>query len=184
MRKSLVKSSYRGQDSRINIKTRGTNALPVFPENIIVITAEEKQRIDTDNLLEYVDAMDLRAYGLIPEIVGRLPVITYLEPLDRDSLRRILVEPKNALVRQYEKLFEMDGMKLTIEPAVLDLIVDTSIKNKLGARGLRSIFEKVMTDAMFEAPALGKKTFTLTTGYAREKLTPSSSFKDNRRNKN
>ena len=137
---------------------------------IIGFGAEEKQRIDKDNLLEYVDAMDLRAYGLIPEIVGRLPVITYLDQLDRDSLKRILTEPKNALLRQYEKMFELDGIKLEIEPEVLDLIVDTALKNKLGARGLRSICEKVMADAMFEAPSSRKKTFRLTAEYAKERL--------------
>jgi len=137
---------------------------------IIGFGAEEKQRIDKDNLLEYVDAMDLRAYGLIPEIVGRLPLITYLDQLDRESLKRILTEPKNALLRQYEKLFEIDGIKLEIEPEVLDLIVDTSIKNKLGARGLRSICEKIMADAMFEAPSSRKKVFHLTLEYAQSKL--------------
>ena len=137
---------------------------------IIGFGAEEKQRIDKDNLLEYVDAMDLRAYGLIPEIVGRLPLITYLDQLDRESLKRILTEPKNALLRQYEKLFEIDGIKLEIEPEVLDLIVDTSIKNKLGARGLRSICEKIMADAMFEAPSSRKKVFRLTLEYAQSKL--------------
>ena len=137
---------------------------------IIGFGAEEKQRIDKDNLLEYVDAMDLRAYGLIPEIVGRLPVITYLDQLDRDSLKRILTEPKNALLRQYEKMFELDGIKLEIDPEVLDLIVDTALKNKLGARGLRSICEKVMADAMFEAPSSRKKTFRLTAEYAKERL--------------
>jgi len=137
---------------------------------IIGFGAEEKQRIDKDNLLEYVDAMDLRAYGLIPEIVGRLPVITYLDQLDRDSLKRILTEPKNALLRQYQKMFELDGIKLEIEPAVMDLIVDTALKNKLGARGLRSICEKVMADAMFEAPSSHKKTFTLTLDYAEARL--------------
>ena len=137
---------------------------------IIGFGAEEKQRIDKDNLLEYVDAMDLRAYGLIPEIVGRLPVITYLDQLDRESMKRILTEPKNALLRQYQKMFELDGIKLEIEPAVMDLIVDTALKNKLGARGLRSICEKVMADAMFEAPSSHKKTFTLTLDYAKAKL--------------
>ena len=137
---------------------------------IIGFGAEEKQRIHRDNLLEYVDAMDLRAYGLIPEIVGRLPVITYLDQLDRDSLKRILTEPKNALLRQYQKLFEIDGMKLEVEPAVLDLIVDTALRNKLGARGLRSICEKLMADAMFEAPSSRKKVFRLTEAYAKEKL--------------
>ncbi len=137
---------------------------------IIGFNAEEKQRISRDNLLEYVDAMDLRAYGLIPEIVGRLPVVTYLDQLDRASLKRILTEPRNALLRQYEKLFELDGMKLEIDPEVLDLIVDTSLKNKLGARGLRSICEKLMADAMFEAPGSRSKTFHLTLEYAKARL--------------
>jgi ATP-dependent Clp protease ATP-binding subunit ClpX len=137
---------------------------------IIGFNAEEKQRVGQDNLLQYVDAQDLRSYGLIPEIVGRLPVVTYLDQLDRDSLRRILTEPKNAIIRQYQKLFEMDGMKLEIEPEVLDLIVDTSLERKLGARGLRSICEELMNDAMFEAPSSKKKTFKLTLEYAKERL--------------
>mgnify|MGYP002624958531 CR=1 FL=1 len=137
---------------------------------IIGFGAEEKKRIDRDDLLRYVDAMDLRAYGLIPEIVGRLPVVTYLDQLDRESLRRILTEPKNALIRQYEKLFELDSMKLEVDPEALDLIVDTSIKNKLGARGLRSICEKVMADAMFEAPSSRKKIFRLTKEYVTSRL--------------
>ena len=137
---------------------------------VIGFGAENKQRIDKDNLLQYVEAQDLRAYGLIPEIIGRLPVITYLDHLDRDALKRILTEPKNALMRQYEKMFELDGIKLTVEPEVLDLIVDTSIENKLGARGLRSICEAIMTDAMYEAPSSNKKTFKLTLKYAQEHL--------------
>ena len=137
---------------------------------VIGFGASEKQRIDKDNLLQYVSAMDLRGYGLIPEIIGRLPVITYLDALDRDALKRILTEPKNAILRQYEKIFELDGMKLEIDPEVLDLIVDTSIKNKLGARGLRSICEQIMNDAMYEAPSSGKKTFHLTLDYAKSKL--------------
>ena len=138
---------------------------------VIGFGAENKQRIDKDNLLQYVEAQDLRSYGLIPEIIGRLPVITYLDHLDRDALKRILTEPKNALLRQYEKMFELDGIKLTIEPEVLDLIVDTAIENKLGARGLRSICEAIMTDAMYEAPSSNKKTFKLTVKYAKERLT-------------
>ena len=129
-----------------------------------------KPRVDKENLLKYVEAQDLRSYGLIPEIIGRLPVITYLDHLDRAALKRILTEPKNALMKQYEKMFELDGMKLNVEPEVLDLIVDTSIKNKLGARGLRSICEEIMTDAMYEAPSSGQKTFKLTLEYAKEKL--------------
>ena len=137
---------------------------------VIGFGAENKQRIDKDNLLQYVEAQDLRAYGLIPEIIGRLPVITYLDHLDRDALKRILTEPKNALMKQYEKMFELDGIKLVVEPEVLDLIVDTSIENKLGARGLRSICEAIMTDAMYEAPSSNRKTFKLTLKYAKERL--------------
>ena len=137
---------------------------------IIGFNAENKDRISKDNLLEYVDAMDLRAYGLIPEIIGRLPVITYLDQLDRESLKRILTEPKNAILRQYTKLFNIDGIQLEIDPEVLDLIVDTSIKNKLGARGLRSICEKIMSDAMFDAPSSKDPVFHLTLDYAKSKL--------------
>jgi ATP-dependent Clp protease ATP-binding subunit ClpX len=138
---------------------------------VIGFGAQDKQKIDKDNLLQYVEAQDLRSYGLIPEIIGRLPVITYLDHLDRDALKRILTEPKNALMRQYEKMFELDGMKLEVEPEVLDLIVDTAIENKLGARGLRSICEAIMTDAMYEAPSTNEEVFHLTLEYAKEKLT-------------
>ena len=137
---------------------------------VIGFGASGKQRIDKENLLQYVSAMDLRGYGLIPEIIGRLPVITYLDALDRDALKSILTEPKNAILRQYEKIFEIDGQKLVIDPEVLDLIVDTSIKNKLGARGLRSICEQIMNDAMYEAPSSGEKTFHITLDYAKSKL--------------
>ena len=137
---------------------------------VIGFGAQSRQRIDKDNLLQYVAAQDLRAYGLIPEIIGRLPVITYLDHLDRSALRSILTEPKNAILRQYEKMFELDGIKLEIDDDVLDLIVDTSINNKLGARGLRSICEKIFDDAMFEAPSSKKKTFRVTRAYAQEKL--------------
>lgn len=137
---------------------------------VIGFGAANKQKIDKENLLQYVEAQDLRSYGLIPEIIGRLPVITYLDHLDRDALKRILTEPKNALMRQYEKMFELDGIRLQVEPAVLDLVVDTSIENKLGARGLRSICERIMTDAMYEAPSTNRKTFKLTLEYAKGKL--------------
>ena len=137
---------------------------------VIGFGAANKQQIDKDNLLKYVEAQDLRAYGLIPEIIGRLPVITYLDHLDREAMKRILTEPKNALMRQYEKMFELDGIKLSVDPEVLDLIVDTAIANKLGARGLRSICEAIMTDAMYDAPSSNKKTFHLTLKYAKEKL--------------
>ena len=137
---------------------------------VIGFGSEEKQAVDKDNLLQYVEAQDMRKYGLIPEIIGRLPVIMSLDNLDRKALKRILTEPKNAILKQYEKLFEIDGIKLEIEPKVLDIIVDTAIKNKLGARGLRSICERIMNDAMFEAPSSRKKVFNLTAAYAKEKL--------------
>lgn len=130
----------------------------------------KENRVDKDNLLQYVDASDLRSYGLIPEIIGRLPILTYLDQLDKPALLRILTEPKNAIIRQYEKIFELDGMKLNIEPAVLELIVDTAIAKKLGARGLRSICEQIMVDAMYDAPSSSKKTFDLTLEYAKSKL--------------
>ena len=138
---------------------------------VIGFGAQDKQKVDKDNLLQYVEAQDLRAYGLIPEIIGRLPVLTYLDHLDKDALKRILTEPKNALMRQYEKMFELDGMKLEIDPEVLDLIVDTAVENKLGARGLRAICEAIMTDAMYEAPSANEEVFHLTVQYAKEKLT-------------
>lgn len=137
---------------------------------VIGFGAAGRQKIEKDDLLKYVEAQDLRSYGLIPEIIGRLPVITYLDHLDRDALKRILTEPKNAIMRQYEKMFELDGMKLVVDPEVLDLIVDTSIKNKLGARGLRSICEAIMTDAMYDAPSTRRKSFHITLKYAKEKL--------------
>ena len=137
---------------------------------VIGFGAAQKQAVDKNNLLKYVDAQDLRAYGLIPEIIGRLPVITYLDALDRDALLRILTEPKNAILKQYAKLFESDGMTLKIEDGVRELIVDTAIKNKLGARGLRSICEQIFDDAMYDAPSSRKKTFTVTLDYAKSKL--------------
>ena len=137
---------------------------------VIGFGAAQKQVVDKNNLLRYVDAQDLRAYGLIPEIIGRLPVITYLDALDREALLRILTEPKNAILKQYAKLFEIDGMTLKIEDGVRELIVDTAIKNKLGARGLRSICEQIFDDAMYDAPSSSKKTFTVTLDYAKSKL--------------
>lgn len=137
---------------------------------VIGFGATQKQVVDKKNLLKYVDAQDLRAYGLIPEIIGRLPVITYLDALDREALLRILTEPKNAILKQYAKLFEIDGMTLKIEDGVNELIVDTAIKNKLGARGLRSICEQIFDDAMYDAPSSRKKVFTVTLDNAKSKL--------------
>ena len=120
--------------------------------------------------MKYVLPQDLKSFGLIPEIIGRLPVLTYLNPLDREALARILSEPKNSIVKQYVKLFEMDGIELTFAPEALDLIVDKAVEYKLGARGLRSIVESIMMDAMFEAPAKKLKKFQVTLEYAQAQL--------------
>ncbi len=138
--------------------------------SLIGFTSGGRKKVDRNNLLQYVNQQDLRAYGLIPEIVGRLPSITYLDNLDRDALKRILTEPKNAIIRQYRKLFEIDGINLTIGDGVLDLIVDTAVESGTGARGLRSICDKILTDAMYDAPSSRSKTFKLTLDYARAKL--------------
>ena len=126
--------------------------------------------IDRGNLMQYVTPQDLKSFGLIPELVGRLPVLTYMQPLDRAALRSILTEPKNAIVKQYERLFEMDGVKLTFDDAVLDYIVDKAVEFKIGARGLRSICEAVMMDTMFELPSTDRKKFTVTLSYAKKKI--------------
>lgn len=128
------------------------------------------RRIERDRFMSHVAPQDLRTFGLIPEIIGRLPVLTHLLPLDRDALRRILTEPKNAIIRQYVKLFEMDGVKLEFEPAALDFIVDKAIEFKLGARGLRSIVETIMMNPMYDIPSSKEKTFTVTPDYCAEQL--------------
>ena len=120
--------------------------------------------------MQYITPQDLRSYGLIPEIIGRLPVLTYLDPLDRATLRMILTEPKNAIIKQYVRLFEMDGVKLVFDEEVLDYIVDKAIEFKLGARGLRSICEAIMTDAMFDTPSQPCETLRITLPYARERV--------------
>ncbi len=148
---------------RLNTQVVGYNA------------AKETDRIDKDNLLQYIAPQDLKSFGLIPEIIGRLPVLTYLDPLDRKVLKLILTEPKNAITKQYEKLFEMDGVKLTWDSKVLDYIVDKAIEFKLGARGLRSICEAVMIDVMFELPSSeDKKDVNIGLKYAKEKLEKSN----------
>jgi len=128
--------------------------------------SSKREHIDINNLIKYIAPQDLRSYGLIPEIIGRLPVLTYLEPLDKAALRRILTEPKNALVKQYVKLFRLDGVRLKIEPDVLDYIVDTAVEYKLGARGLRSICEAIMVDAMYNTPSESKRSLTIKLPYA------------------
>lgn len=132
--------------------------------------SKNRDYIDKDNLLQYIAPQDLRVFGLIPEIIGRLPVLTYLDPLDREALRSILTEPKNAIVKQYIKLFEYDSIKLKIEDDVLNYIVDKAIEFKLGARGLRSICEAIMIDAMFELPSGEHQEMTITLEYAQKKL--------------
>ena len=133
-------------------------------------SVQNVRSIDKENLMQYVVPQDLKSFGLIPEIIGRLPVLTYLNPLDREALRRILIEPKNSIVRQYEKLFAMDGIKLTFPDDTLEYLVDKAVEYKLGARGLRSIVESVMTDAMFEAPSSRMKEFVVTVDYAKKEL--------------
>ncbi len=129
-----------------------------------------REKVDKDNLVKYIAPQDLRAYGMIPEIIGRLPVVTHLDPLDKKALRAILTEPKNSLVKQYTKLFKMDNIELTFADGVLDFIVDKAVEFKLGARGLRSICEAIMLDAMYEMPSVGKEELTITVDYAARKL--------------
>ncbi len=130
--------------------------------------------LDKDNLLQYVAPQDLRSFGLIPEIIGRMPVLTHLNPLDRDALRLILTEPKNSIIKQYNKLFEMDGIHLEFEKDVLDYIVDKAVEFKLGARGLRSICEAIMVDAMFDLPSEKVENYTVTLDYAKQKMEQAS----------
>ena len=128
------------------------------------------RKIDKNNLMQYILPQDLKSFGLIPEIIGRLPVLTYLDPLDKEALSRILVEPKNSIVKQYIKLFKMDGIKLTFPKETLEYIVDRAVEYKLGARGLRSIVEAIMMDAMFEIPSTDVKKFDVTLDYAKKQL--------------
>ncbi len=132
--------------------------------------SETRAKIKSDNYLKYVAPQDLKSFGLIPEIIGRLPVLVHLDPLDRDALLRVLTEPRNSIVKQYEKLFTMDGIKLVFEKETLEFIVDKAIEYKLGARGLRSIVETIMIDPMFDSPASGMKELVITREFAEEKL--------------
>jgi ATP-dependent Clp protease ATP-binding subunit ClpX len=132
--------------------------------------AREAAKVDRGNMMQYIAPQDLKSFGLIPEIIGRLPVLTYLEPLDRTALRNILTEPKNSIIKQYIKLFKMDDVKLTFEDGVYEYIVDKAVEYKLGARGLRSIVESIMMDVMFELPSKGQKSFKVTLDYAKEQM--------------
>jgi ATP-dependent Clp protease ATP-binding subunit ClpX len=122
------------------------------------------------NLLRFVNAQDMKSFGLIPELLGRLPIVTYLNPLNKETLRAILTDPKNALIKQYKKLFELEDIELMIQDDVLDFMVEKAMEYKLGARGLRSICENILTDAMFELPSSKEKSFTLTIDYAKKKF--------------
>jgi ATP-dependent Clp protease ATP-binding subunit ClpX len=133
-------------------------------------SVQNVQKIDKENLMKYIVPQDLKSFGLIPEIIGRLPVLTYLNPLDKKALRNILTEPKNSIVKQYIKLFEMDGIALTFSPDVLEYIVDKAVEYKLGARGLRSIVEAVMMEAMFDMPSRRIKSYEVTLDYAKKQL--------------
>lgn len=137
-------------------------------------SVQNVRHIDKGNLMKYILPQDLKSFGLIPEIIGRLPVLTYLNPLDREALRRILVEPKNSIIKQYEKLFEMDGIKLHFNEDTLEFIVDKGVEYKLGARGLRSIVEAIVMDAMFEVPSKKVDEFTVTLDYAKKQLEKSN----------
>ncbi len=132
--------------------------------------AKETVKIDRSNMMQYIAPQDLKSFGLIPEIIGRLPILTYLNPLDRNALRNILTEPKNSIIKQYIKLFEMDGVKLVFQPEVYDFVVDKAIEYKLGARGLRSIVETIMMDVMFDIPSMKIKEYELTLDYARKQM--------------
>lgn len=132
--------------------------------------AKETVKIDRSNLMQYIAPQDLKSFGLIPEIIGRLPILTYLNPLDRTALRNILTEPKNSIIKQYVKLFEMDGVKLEFQPEVLEYIVDKAVEYKLGARGLRSIVETIVMDTMFEIPSHHTDSFVVTLEYAQEQM--------------
>lgn len=143
---------------RLNTHTVGYNSV------------QNAKKIDPKNLMQYIEPQDLKSFGLIPEIIGRLPVLTYLNPLDKNALSKILTEPKNSIVRQYTKLFDMDGVKLNFTPEALEYIVDKAVELKLGARGLRSIVESIMMDAMFEMPSSKQKSFTVSKEYAAEQM--------------
>lgn len=141
-------------------------------------SSAKKDKVDKENLLQYIAPQDLKGFGLIPELIGRLPVLTYLNPLDKEALRQILTEPKNSLTKQYEKLFKMDEMELSFTSEVLDFIVEKAVEFKLGARGLRSICEAIMIDAMFDGPSEeSKKTFEVSLNYAKEKINKSKLHK-------
>ena len=134
---------------------------------------KNQDAMESQSILQYISPLDLKRFGLIPELIGRFPVLSYLNPLDENALRRILTEPKNALIKQYIKLFDLDGIKLSFDKKVLDFIVSKAMDYKLGARGLRSICEAILTDAMFDLPSSGEKSLEVNLSYAEEKFSKS-----------
>ena len=131
---------------------------------------KETVKLDRKNIMQYIAPQDLKSFGLIPEIIGRLPILTYLNPLDREALRNILTEPKNSIIKQYIKLFEMDGIKLSFAPEVYEFVVDKAMEYKLGARGLRSIVETIMMDVMFDLPSQEIKKYEVTLDFAKQQM--------------
>ena len=148
----------RAINKRLNLQAIGYN------------TNKELKKVDSENILQYITPKDIRSFGLIPEIIGRLPVLTYMKPLDKETLSMILTTPKNALVKQYVRLFEMDGIELSFTQGSLDFIVEKALEFKLGARGLRSLCEAVLNDAMFELPESEVKALKVTKSYAEQRL--------------
>ncbi|MGB2435556.1 MAG: ATP-dependent Clp protease ATP-binding subunit ClpX, partial [Flavobacteriaceae bacterium] len=148
----------RAINNRLNLQAIGYN------------TNKELKKVDSENILQYITPRDIRSFGLIPEIIGRLPVLTYMNPLDKETLSTILTTPKNALVKQYIQLFEMDGITLSFTQGALDFIVEKALEYKLGARGLRSLCEAVLNEAMFELPESTVKTLKVTKSYAEQRL--------------
>ena len=140
-------------------------------------SVQNKMNIDKGDMMQYIMPQDLRSFGLIPEIIGRLPILTSLRPLDRSTLRNILTEPKNSIIKQYVKLMDMDGVELTFDDEALEYIVDTAVEYKLGARGLRSIVESIMMEKMFEIPSSGEKTCRITKEYAKSQVEKSTAIK-------
>ena len=163
-----IASSFRQTEDLMRLGDAGVALNLLFNANCYGAGAQ--RRIDEKNIMRYILPQDLRSYGLIPELIGRLPVLTYMEPLTREALRSILTEPKNSILRQYECLLGLDGVELKFEDAVLDYIVDKALEYKLGARGLRSICESIMLDLMFDLPSTKEKSFTVTLDYAKQKV--------------
>ena len=174
---SIFISCKQDQEARRPISQASGSFMKKSIERNKKLISTEEERIDSESLLKYINPTDIKTFGLIPELIGRFPVLTYLEPLDAASLKRILTEPKNALVKQYVRLFDIDGVKLRFDADVLDFIVEKAIDFKLGARGLRSICEAILTDAMYELPSKSETEFRVTADYATAQFSKSKMSK-------